>query len=174
LTSEVARPAQPTIEGDGIRFEFADHNCFACGTLNTHGVGLLLHLEAGRSWTEVELDRRFEGWEGIAHGGITTTILDEVMAWSLVESDNWGVTARLNVQFRRPVPIGTQLRADGWLRKARRRLMDTEARIVDVATGIELATATGVYVAADADRKREILERYEFRRLDAPTPSAIT
>ena len=154
------------IEGDGIQFEFADHNCFACGSLNTHGLGLLLHLEPGRSWTALELDRRFEGWEGIAHGGITTTILDEVMAWSLVESDNWGVTARLNVQFRRPVPIGTPLRADGWLTNVRRRLMDTEARIIDVATGVELATATGVYVAADADRKREILERYKFRRLN--------
>jgi acyl-coenzyme A thioesterase PaaI-like protein len=172
LTSEVARRAQPTSEGNGIRFEFADHNCFACGTLNTHGLGLQLHLEPGRSWTELELDRRFEGWEGIAHGGITTTILDEVMAWALVESDNWGVTARLNVQFRRPVPIGTRLRADGWLTKTRRRLVDTEARILEVATGIELATATGVYMAADADRKREILERYEFRRLDGPSEAS--
>jgi acyl-coenzyme A thioesterase PaaI-like protein len=169
LTSEVARPAQPTRDGDGVRFEFADHNCFACGTLNTHGLRLQLHLEPGRSWTELALDRRFEGWEGIAHGGITTTILDEVMAWALVESDHWGVTARLNVQFRRPVPIATPLRADGWLTKVRRRLVDTEATIIEVATGMELATATGVYVAADADRKREILERYEFRRLDGPS-----
>ena len=162
------------IDGSGIRFEFADHNCFACGTLNTHGLGLVLHLEPGRSWVELVLDRRFEGWEGIAHGGITTTILDEVMAWALVESDNWGVTARLNVVFRQPVPIGTALRADGWITKARRRLVDTEARMIDVATGAELATATGVYVAADADRKREILERYEFRRLDRPQAGAAT
>ncbi|MDO8483376.1 MAG: hypothetical protein Q7S35_00335 [Candidatus Limnocylindrales bacterium] len=35
-----------------------------------------------------------------------------------------------------------------------------------VASGIELATATGVYVAADTTRKRELQERYGFRRLD--------
>jgi acyl-coenzyme A thioesterase PaaI-like protein len=153
---------QPKIETDGIRFEFAAHNCFACGTLNTNGLGLVLHIEPEQCWTELELDRRFEGWDGIAHGGITATILDEVMAWSLVGSDNWGVTARLAVEFRRPVPIGTPLRAVGWITKARRRVVDTAARLVEVAT------ATGVYVAADATRKREIQERYGFRRLDGP------
>jgi acyl-coenzyme A thioesterase PaaI-like protein len=171
LTSEVARPAQPTIDTDGIRFEFAEHNCFACGTLNTNGLGLVLHLEPQRSWTQLELDRRFEGWEGIAHGGITTTILDEVMAWSLVASDSWGVTARLAVELRRPVPIGTPIRAEGWVTNARRRVVDTAARVVEVASGLELATATGVYVAAGADRKRELQERYGFRRLDGVTTS---
>jgi acyl-coenzyme A thioesterase PaaI-like protein len=164
--SEVARPAEPTIASEGIPFEFAAHNCFACGTLNAHGLGLVLHLEPDRCWTELELDRRFEGWEGIAHGGITSTILDEVMAWSLVGSDNWGLTARLAVEFRRPVPIGARVRADGWVTHARRRVVDAAARIIDIGSGEELATATGVYVAADPARKRELQARYGFRRLD--------
>ena len=170
MTSEVARRAQPKIESDDIRFEFAAHNCFACGTLNTNGLGLVLHIEPKRCWTDLALDRRFEGWDGIAHGGITATILDEVMAWSLVGADNWGVTARLAVEFHRPVPIQTPVRAEGWITNTRRRVLHTAARLVDVASNVELATATGVYVAADADRKRELRERYGFRRLDA-TPA---
>jgi acyl-coenzyme A thioesterase PaaI-like protein len=154
------------MESAGIRFEFAAHNCFACGTLNAHGLGLVLHLEPERCWTELALEPRFEGWEGIAHGGIISAILDEVMAWSLVGSDNWGVTARLAVEFRQPLPIGTRVRAEGWVTHPRRRVVDTAARIVDVATGTEIATATGVYVAADAARKRAIQDRYGFRRLD--------
>ena len=166
MTFEVARPVTPTIQAEEFRFEFAAHNCFACGTLNANGLGLVLHLEHERSWTELTLDRRFEGWEGIAHGGIVTTILDEVMAWSLVASDNWGVTARLAVEFRRPVPVATQIHAVGWVTNARRRVIDTAARMIDLESGVELATATGVYVAADADRKRELQARYGFRRLD--------
>jgi acyl-coenzyme A thioesterase PaaI-like protein len=158
---------EPTIAVEGFQFDFAAHNCFACGTLNANGLGLVLHLEHERSWTELALDRRFEGWEGIAHGGIVSTILDEVMAWSLVASDNWGVTARLALEFRRPVPIETAIRADGWVTRSRRRVVDTSARLVELETGIELATATGVYVAADAARKRELQDRYGFRRLDA-------
>ena len=34
------------------------------------------------------------------------TLLDEVMAWALVDHDHWGVTARMSVEFKRPVPIG--------------------------------------------------------------------
>ena len=65
-----------------------------------------LNLEPGRCWTELEMPRRFEGWEGIIHGGILCTILDEVMAWALVQDDSWGVTARMSVDFRRPVTVG--------------------------------------------------------------------
>ena len=64
------------------RFEFAPHQCFACGTLNTSGMGLMLHVEPGRSRVELTLEPRFQGWDGIAHGGIVCTILDEVMAWA--------------------------------------------------------------------------------------------
>jgi acyl-coenzyme A thioesterase PaaI-like protein len=172
LTSDLGRTSAGKIQTEGFRFEFAAHNCFACGTLNTHGLKLDLHLEPGRAWTELSLQRRFEGWEGIVHGGIVSTILDEVMAWSLVASDNWGVTARLAVEFRRPVPVETPIRAEGWITESRRRIIDATARVVDVVAGTELATATGSYVAAKAARKRELEARYGFRRLDA-VPEAV-
>ena len=166
MTYETGSPARPQVRvADGQAFELAPHNCFACGTLNEHGLGLEIHVEPGRSWTELELQPRFEGWESIAHGGILCTILDEVMAWALVGEDNWGVTARLSVDFKRPVSVGTRLRADGWITRSRRRLVETAARIVDASSGAELATATGVYVAADEAKKRELQRRYGFRNL---------
>jgi acyl-coenzyme A thioesterase PaaI-like protein len=166
LTSEVTSRARAQVRvADGQAFELAPHNCFACGTLNEHGLGLEIHVEPGRSWTELELQPQFEGWEGIAHGGILCTILDEVMAWALVGEDNWGVTARMSVDFKKPVPVGTRLRAKGWVTRSRRRLVETAAHIVDIRTGAELATATGVYVAADEERKRELQRRYGFRNL---------
>ena len=178
MTSELAKPATtapattaPAPIGSQTpaaeRFELNAHNCFGCGTLNANGLGLRLHVEPGRSWVELELDRWFEGWEGVAHGGIVSTILDEVMAWSLASEDNWGVTARLSVRFRKPVPLGVRLRAEGWTIQSRGRIVDTGGRIVDAAAGTDLATATGTYVAAEGARKRELQERYGFRRVDA-------
>ena len=172
MTSEAAREARPAIDTPGGRFEFLPHNCFACGTLNAGGLGLALHVEPGRSWTELALDRRFEGWEGVIHGGILCTILDEVMAWALVGEDNWGVTARMSVEFRRPIEVGTPIRAEGWITRSRRRIVDTAARIVDPVTGSELATATGVYVAADTARKRDLQDRYAFRPAEPPSDGA--
>ena len=120
-------------------------------------MGLVLHVEPRRCWTELTLERRFEGWDGIAHGGILCTILDEVMAWSLVGEDNWGLTARINVEFKKPVEIGEPIRAEGWItrlappdRRHGRPASSTRAR-----TRV-FATATGVYVAADEARKHEL------------------
>jgi uncharacterized protein (TIGR00369 family) len=161
LTSEATATA--VVRAAGTTFEFSPHNCFACGTLNTHGMQLEIHIEQGRSWTELRLEQRFEGWEGIAHGGILCTILDEVMAWSLVGADNWGVTARLAVDFKRPVPVGRTILAEGWVTELRRRLVTTAGSIVDVADGTLLASADALYVAATDERKRELQERYGFR-----------
>jgi uncharacterized protein (TIGR00369 family) len=157
----------------GARFEVAPHHCFACGTLNTHGIGLVLHVGTDRAWTEFTLEPRFQGWDGIAHGGILCTVLDEVMAWSLAGADNWGVTARMSVEFRHPVALGIPLRAEAWITRTRRRLIDTEARIVDATTGRLLATGTGVYVAADEERKAELRARYRFMPATPETVDSV-
>jgi acyl-coenzyme A thioesterase PaaI-like protein len=116
---------------------------------------------------EIALPERFEGWQGIAHGGIVATILDEVMAWALVHHDVWGVTARMSIEFRRPIRVGQGIRAEGRLTSRKRRVFETAALIVDRATGQELATATGVYVSAPEERKQELKERYGFRVVEA-------
>ena len=141
-------------------FRIRPHHCFACGELNEVGLHLRLNLEPGRCWTELALPRRFEGWEGIIHGGILSTILDEVMAWSLVSHDNWGVTARMSIDFRKPVTVGQAIRAEGWITESRRRIQVTAGRIVDAESGVELAVAEATYVAATDVRKRELKERY--------------
>jgi acyl-coenzyme A thioesterase PaaI-like protein len=90
------------------------------------------------------------------------TILDEVMAWALVERDAWGVTARMSVDFRRPVLVGQAIRAEGWIVESKRRIQRTAGRIVDTQTGLELAAAVATYVAATEARKRELKQRYGF------------
>ena len=158
MTSE-ARVAQRIDE----RFAFEPHNCFACGTLNTGGLHLDLHVDGERCWTDLEIPERFQGWDEIAHGGIVATILDEVMAWSLVDADSWGLTARLSVAFKRPVPLGRPIHVEGWITESRRRVITTAGRMVAGGSGEVLATAEAIYVAATDDRKRELKERYGYR-----------
>jgi len=144
------------------RIRIRPHGCFACGTLNTHGLQLDLHAAADRCWTELTLPERFAGWEDIAHGGIVTTILDEVMAWALIEHDHWGLTARIAVEFKKPVPIGRPIRGEGWVVEARRRAITAAGRLTD-EDGTVLATSEALYIAAPDARKDELKARYEFR-----------
>ena len=102
----------------------------------------------------------------MAHGGILCTILDEVMAWAVIGRDVWGVTARMTVDFHRPVPVGRALRAEGTVTQATRRLFRTEGRILDAATGELLASSEGAYVAAPPERLAELQSRYRLRAVD--------
>jgi uncharacterized protein (TIGR00369 family) len=165
------------VAADGVAaFEFAEHHCFACGSLNEHGIGMTIHIDHGRAWSEVELEQRFEGWQGVAHGGILATLLDEVMGWTMAAGDDWGVTARLAVEYRKPIAPGTKLRVEGWITRGRRRVVETAGRIVDARDGTELATATATYVTVDEARKQELRQQYGIRRVaggaDMPEPVA--
>jgi uncharacterized protein (TIGR00369 family) len=159
----------------GSRIVLEPHNCFACGTLNVHGIGLELHAGDDRCWTELALPDRFQGWDDIAHGGIVCTILDEVMAWALVDHDLWGVTARMNVEFKRPVPLGRRIRAEGRVLQVRRRIVEAEGVILDQADGTLLARAQATFVGASDEKKRELKERYGFHEVsETPQEPEVT
>lgn len=159
MTSETGTFGDVRIAGRRVMLQ--PHNCFACGTLNAHGLHLALHAGDGRCWVDTELDQRFEGWEGIAHGGIISTLLDEVMAWAVVEHDLWGVTARMTVEFKRPVPIGRPIHGEGRVTSVRRRIVVTEGFLTD-QEGNLLARADATYVGAPDDKKAELKARYGF------------
>ena len=164
MTSEVAeRVIGESLRQRVGRFDFAAHECFACGQLNVAGLHLELHAAGDRCWTETSLPARFQGWASITHGGVVAAILDEVMAWSLIGADRLGFTARLEVDFRRPVPIERPIRAEGWIVDRRRRRFDTAARIADVETGEILAEARAVYLGAPLEQEAALRDRYDIR-----------
>ncbi|MEO7665204.1 MAG: PaaI family thioesterase [Candidatus Limnocylindrales bacterium] len=154
------------MEISGLRLQFEPHRCFACGELNEHGMHLELHADAESCQTELSLAPRFQGWEGVAHGGIIGTILDEVMAWAVIGRGTWGVTARMTIDFKRPVPVGRPVRAVGRVVGTSRRLFRTVGEIVDAETGEVLATAEGTYIAAPPDQLEVLQARYRLRPAD--------
>jgi uncharacterized protein (TIGR00369 family) len=148
-------------------FEFEPHHCFACGELNEHGLQLQLHTEPAGSWTELTLAPRFQGWDSVAHGGIVCTILDEVMAWSVIGRGTWGVTARLNVTFKRPIRTGQRIRAEGWVVEHGRRAARAAGHVVDAATREVLATGESTFVAVPSEQLERLKARYGMRRVQA-------
>jgi uncharacterized protein (TIGR00369 family) len=94
------------------------------------------------------------GFRDVVHGGIITTLLDEIMVWACaVRTKQFALCAELNVRFQQPLHPGEKTVADAELGTNRRnRLFEAKAELRD-AQGNVLATATGKYLpikSADA------------------------
>ena len=87
-----------------------DEYCFACGSKNTIGLHLDFKQVENSVVCEFVADKLYQGYAGILHGGIASTLLDEVMAWQLIKINKiMAVTVRMEVKFRKPVPIGQKI-----------------------------------------------------------------
>ena len=146
-----------------------DHRCFGCGRLNPHGLHLAFYAlpDGSGLWTPFTPTPDHEGFQGIAHGGIVTALLDEVMGWTVFARDVWAVTARIAVDFRHPVAVGVPTRAIGRVVADRRRLLDAAAELRRDHDDLLLATATATFVRVPASQAAAWRDRYLG---DAQTP----
>ncbi len=109
------------------------HNCFACGTDNPIGLNMQFYRMADMVCSDMVLERNHEGWENMAHGGIISTLLDEVMSWTVLYfKRTFLVTRKMNIKYIRPVPLGMPLTARGKiLNESNDVQIDIRGEIVD-------------------------------------------
>ena len=128
-----------------------DHFCFVCGRNNPDGLQLTFEYPGpGRCRAEFVPLRKFQGWQGILHGGIISTLLDEAMAHALGGAERGGggsgaVTAEMTVRFRKPVKIGEVAILAGRVQSDKGRIVECSSEILS-QDGTVLASATGKLV----------------------------
>jgi len=113
--------------------EFEGYSCFGCSPTNPHGLRMEFFKDEDEIVCQWDPDAHFQGFHDILHGGIQSTMMDEIASWVVfVFLDTAGVTYQLNTRFRKPVNIscGTiTLRAK--LIKQEKRVAEIEARLYD-------------------------------------------
>jgi acyl-coenzyme A thioesterase PaaI-like protein len=92
-------------------------HCFVCGLENTHGLHLKFYNTApGEVTVEYTVPEQYQGYPGVVHGGIVAAMLDEVTGRVFMgdaASPRFMYTARLDIRYRRNVPVGQPLRIVG-------------------------------------------------------------
>lgn len=104
-------------------------HCFACGPQNPIGLKLKIEGDANGVSTRFLPTAEHEGWEGVVHGGIVATLLDEVIAWICVKNGIRAVTARLDLRFRAPARVGEELSAHAEIVETRGRATKCKAEV---------------------------------------------
>jgi uncharacterized protein (TIGR00369 family) len=119
--------------GETDRTSVSDYrNCFACGQANARGLRLKIENENGRAAATFVPDASLEGYDGVLHGGVVSTVLDEVMVWAArFTTGLYAVTGELLVRFAKPIETGKSYRVEGWVRENRGRIVLAEASLKD-------------------------------------------
>jgi uncharacterized protein (TIGR00369 family) len=131
--------------------------CFVCGRENP--VGLHIHFfadEDNRVHAEFTPRAEDQGFPGVMHGGLISTLLDETIGRTAIAGGFWCVTAELTVRFLKPVPIGAPVRLVGEITSRDARVLRGHGEIWSVRDNMLLAQAEGTYVRISDERRRAV------------------
>lgn len=129
--------------------------CFVCGVKNDFGLHANFYeTDANELVAIIKPSDQHQGYPGRMHGGIAATILDETIARSICNGKNeqlWGVTLELKTRFRKPVPLGQELKVVGRVTSEGSRSFEGTAEIV-LPNGEIAVSAEGKYLKVDIKR----------------------
>jgi uncharacterized protein (TIGR00369 family) len=127
--------------------------CFVCGLENPIGLKMSFYEEEDGhvigTWTPGE---EHQGYPGLLHGGIAAALLDEALGRTVVSRDLWMVTAKMEICYRNPIPLGEPLTVVAELTRVCSRVVEArgELRLSDGRIGAE---ADAVYVRLPEEQK---------------------
>ncbi|NLW85600.1 MAG: PaaI family thioesterase [Planctomycetes bacterium] len=105
--------------------------CIICGRGGQCGLDLRFEATSdGGVEASFECPQRYQGYDGVLHGGVTSSLLDSAMTNCLFARGIVAVTAELTVRFRHPVQVGIPLVVQAEIVRRQQPLFVLEARIV--------------------------------------------
>ncbi len=136
--------------------------CFVCGLENPIGLRLSFYEDEDghvtATWTPGE---EHQGYPGQLHGGIVAALLDEALGRTVVNRDLWIVTAKMEIRYRNPIPVGEPLTVIAELTRVSKRVVEAqgELRLSDGRVGAE---ADAVYVRLPEERKEAMAQALAY------------
>lgn len=128
--------------------------CFICGIENPIGLNLKIYeTEEGSVETSYTAPEHFQGYPGILHGGIVAAILDEISGRALMgdpSSPRFMFTGKLEVKYRKNVPVGERLRIVGKAGKTKGKMAEGWAGIYNESNEL-LAEANTLLIDVPED-----------------------
>jgi acyl-coenzyme A thioesterase PaaI-like protein len=120
----------------------ADNYCFVCGKNNPRGFKIEVRYSEAElaAETELAIPREYQGWADVIHGGILSTLLDELMAHAVWHFAGPGLTLSLEVRFHQPLKPDEPILVRGVLhtKNGSRRL--AEGEIIRLADRTRIAS----------------------------------
>jgi acyl-coenzyme A thioesterase PaaI-like protein len=120
----------------------SDNYCFVCGKDNPQGFQIKVRYSEPEmaAETELSLPREYQGWAAVIHGGILSTLLDELMAHAVWRFAGPGLTLSLEVRFHAPLKPDEPIRVRGVLHTPNGSRRLAEGEIIRLSDGQRIAS----------------------------------
>ena len=122
--------------------------CFVCGPENPVGLHITFRLDDDVCRAEFTPADHHCGFDGITHGGIIFSALDDVMANWIVLQGMQAFTAKVDLRYKGSLPTGTTVRLEGRCLKAKGRLMQMQGRMLRADNGQVVAECDASFMKA--------------------------
>lgn len=138
-------------------FTDKNNNCFVCGKDNEQGLRLKdFIVEDQTIYTDIILGEKYSGFPGIIHGGIQSTIMDELMAWTIFVFENKiGITMSMKMKFKKPLLVNRKFRASAHIINRTRKVLIIKS-FIKVDDEI-ITEGEGQYMVLSQDKAKIVL-----------------
>jgi len=137
--------------------------CFVCGEENPAGLQARFFVEEGQVKMPLAAEDHHCGYPNTVHGGVIAAALDECTGWAAARAiERMCVTGELRVRYLRRVPTDRNLTVCAEVMKAHRRMVQTEAEIVD-DEGTVYARAEGRFLPLTREQTIEVDDALLYR-----------
>ena len=100
-----------------------------------------------------------QGFPGVLHGGVIATLLDETMGRTGALRQEWLMTGKLDVRYRKPAPIDRPMRVWAEISREREGAVDAVGA-VELMDGSVIADARGIFLRLPEQVAKETLALY--------------
>ena len=135
-----------------------EFNCFGCSPTNDHGLQLRFYISDRGCFTECNISDHFCGFDGMVHGGIITTLLDEISAWTITSQlFRVGITSEITTRYLNPVRANTKIRVEGEITNYNEKSAVVRSKITS-GDGLLLAEAESKFLFPSVSTLAKIAE----------------
>jgi acyl-coenzyme A thioesterase PaaI-like protein len=129
--------------------------CLVCGLQNSFGLHASFYeLDSGELLALFKPREEHQGYPGRLHGGLAATLLDETIGRAIMvreDGEVWGVSVELTTRFRKPVPLGGDVRVVGRITKNSSRLFEGSGELL-LEDGSVAVSGRGKYIKMPLDK----------------------
>ncbi len=140
--------------GETVIRQPGSRHCYVCGQDNPVGLKVQFHQQGDQVVTHFTPGPEHQGYPDRMHGGIASALLDETIGRAGFIHGYWTFTAKFEVKYRKPIPLGQKITVTGEVTRDRGRMVEARGRIL-LADGTVAVEGSGLYVKLKPEELRD-------------------